>query len=59
VLAFGPKCILQALIEVVNVGLRIESSEGSKIGAAIGIVEEVIQLEAIALEDDFSRDPAW
>ena len=44
---------LQTLVEVVNVRLRIESRERSKIGAAIGIVEEVVQLEAVALNNYF------
>src|SRR6266576_3011931 len=57
VLAFGSEGILQTLVKVVNVRLRVESRERPKIRAAIGIVKEVVELEAVALNNHFPRRP--
>ena len=54
-LAFGTETVLHPVIEIVNVWLRIEAGEGAKSVAAVGVVHEVIQFPAIALQRDFRR----
>src|SRR5882724_10138835 len=52
VFAFGAETVLHPVIEIVNVGLRIEAGEGAKSVAAVGVVEQVIQFASIALQRD-------
>ena len=53
--AFGTKTVLHAVIEIVDVGLGIEASESTKPVAAVGVVHEVIQFPAFALQCDLGR----
>ena len=53
VLAFWAKGVLEPLIQVVNIGLGVKAGQRPKFRAAIGVVQEVIQLAAIALENHF------
>src|SRR6266496_16556 len=52
-LAFGAEGVLDALIRIADVGLRIETGQRAEVRAAIGVVEEVIQLAPVALQDEF------
>ncbi len=53
--AFGEETILYPVIEIVDIGLRIEAGEGAKSVAPIGVVHEVIQFPSIALQGHFCR----
>src|SRR5712692_10802138 len=53
VFALGAEGVLQVLIQVADILLGIETGQRPKIGAPIGIVQKVVQLEPIPVQHNF------
>src|SRR5882724_4829186 len=54
-LAFGTETVLDAVVEIVDVRLRIEASEGTKSVAPISVVHEIVQFSPVPLNRHLRR----